>query len=143
MHNFFPEEAVEEDGWYEQALKEGYGFKSEQERNDYIKSLGDPMDHPLFCTSTEELEESKSPLIGAFRALQEEDKTPTELASMYKEEGNHFFGEARKLAVGGKVSKDNDEKYKKRLHDAHNCYTHAFTFLPIADATTGRATSAR
>ena len=95
------------------------------------------MDHPLFCTSTEELEESKSPLIGAFRALQEEDKTPTELASMYKEEGNHFFGEARKLAVGGKVSKDNDEKYKKRLHDAHNCYTHAFTFLPIADATTG------
>ena len=40
MHNFFPEEAVEEDGWYEQALKEGYGFKSEQERNDYIKSLG-------------------------------------------------------------------------------------------------------
>ena len=40
MDNFFPDEAVEEDGWYEQALKEGYGFKSEQERNDYIKSLG-------------------------------------------------------------------------------------------------------
>jgi hypothetical protein len=40
MDNFFPDEAVEEDGWYEQALKEGYGFKSEQERDDYIKSLG-------------------------------------------------------------------------------------------------------
>ena len=97
------------------------------------------MTHPLFCNSSEELEENNHPLTEAFRALREEDKSPTELASMYKEEGNHFFGEARKLVVSGKVPKESEQKYKKRLRDAYNCYAHAFTFLPIVEATSGKS----
>jgi hypothetical protein len=41
MGDWFDETTEDEaDGWYEKALKEGYGFKSDKERSDYLKSLG-------------------------------------------------------------------------------------------------------
>jgi len=49
---------------------------------------GDPCKHPLFATSTEDLE--GHPLTEAFRCLREEDKTNLELAIMYKIEGNEW-----------------------------------------------------
>lgn len=89
------------------------------------------MEHPLFCSTTEELEQSKHPMKEAFRALREEDKSPAELASMYKEEGNYFFGESKKLNVNERRKKGADSKYNKLLRDAHSCYTHALSFLPL------------
>ena len=37
------------DSWYDNALAAGMRFKSEAERQAYIKSLGDPEEHPMFC----------------------------------------------------------------------------------------------
>ena len=99
------------DDWYDNALKAGQGFKSDKEREDYIKSIGDPMMHPLFAESTEDLE--GNPLAEALRALREEDKTPIEIATMYKEEGNDWL-------------KKGD---KKSLHEAYDRYTHAINVL--------------
>ena len=99
------------DDWYDNALKAGQGFKSEKEREDYIKSIGDPMMHPLFAENTEDLE--GNPLAEALRALREEDKTPIEIATMYKEEGNDWL-------------KKGD---KKSLHEAYDRYTHAINVL--------------
>lgn len=108
------------DDWYDNALKAGQGFKSDKEREDYIKSIGDPMMHPLFAESTEDLE--GNPLAEALRALREEDKTTVEIATMYKEEGNDWL-------------KKGD---KKSLHEAYNRYTHA---LDILDHTAAAALS--
>ena len=99
------------DDWYDNALKAGQGFKSDKEREDYIKSIGDPMMHPLFAESTEDLE--GNPLAEALRALREEDKTPIEIATMYKEEGNDWL-------------KKGD---MKSLHEAYDRYTHAINVL--------------
>lgn len=64
------------DDWYDRALAAGFGFKSEEEKQEYIKSIGDPMKHPLFAQTTEDLE--GHPLTEAFRVLREEDKTLVE-----------------------------------------------------------------
>ena len=112
------------DDWYDNALKAGQGFKSDKEREDYIKSIGDPMMHPLFAESTEDLE--GNPLAEALRALREEDKTPIEIATMYKEEGNDWL-------------KKGD---KKSLHEAYDRYTHAINVLDgIAQAAVSGAST--
>jgi hypothetical protein len=108
------------DDWYDNAIKAGQGFKSDKEREDYIKSIGDPMMHPLFAESTEDL--VGNPLAEGLRLLREEDKTPIEIAIMYKEEGNEWL-------------KKGD---KKSLHEAYNRYTHA---LGILDRTASAAVS--
>ena len=53
--------------WYEQALNAGQGFKSEEEKEQYFKELGDPLCHPMFATDTEDLE--GHPLVDAIRAI--------------------------------------------------------------------------
>lgn len=103
------------DDWYDRALKAGFGFKSEQEKQDYIAQIGDPLKHPLFAQTTEDLKDH--PLTEAFRCLREEDKTTVELAELYKEEGNQW------LKKGG----------KKDLVEAYNRYGHALSFLDTAD----------
>lgn len=99
------------DDWIDEALRRGEGFKSEEERQAYIKSLGDPFKHPMFAQTTEDLE--GHPLTEAFRALREEDKSPLELALMYKDEGNEWI----------------KKKTKKDLNSAYDCYSHALKLL--------------
>jgi hypothetical protein len=41
------------------------GFKSDEERQAYIASLGDPEEHPLFAQTAEDCKDH--PLVGAFR----------------------------------------------------------------------------
>ena len=108
------------DDWYDNAIKAGQGFKSDQERENYIKSIGDPMMHPLFAESTEDLE--GNPLAEALRALREEDKSPIQIATMYKDEGNDWL-------------KKGD---KKSLKEAYDRYSHA---LNILEGTAFAATS--
>ena len=44
------------DNWYDQALANGQGFKSEEEeKKAYLDSLGDPLDHPMFATTAEQI----------------------------------------------------------------------------------------
>jgi tetratricopeptide (TPR) repeat protein len=111
----FGEGYDELDDWYDKALKNGFGFKSEKEKQDYIASIGDPMKHPLFAQTTEDLE--GNPLAEAFRSLREEDKTQVELAEMYKEEGNQWIKKGT----------------KKDYFEAYARYTHALTFMDKAD----------
>jgi hypothetical protein len=99
------------DDWYDKAIAAGQGFKSEEERQDYVKAIGDPMKHPLFADNTEDLE--GNPLAEALRCLREEDKTPIEIATMYKDEGNDWM-------------KKGD---KKSLNEAYDRYTHAISVL--------------
>lgn len=99
------------DDWYDKALASGQGFKSEEERQAYIKSLGDPEKHPMFATSTEDLE--GNPLVEALRSLREEGKSATEVATMYKDEGNEWI-------------KKGDTK---SMHEAYSRYTHALNVL--------------
>lgn len=56
--------------WYEKALQEGKGFQSEEERQEYLKSIGDPLKHPMFAQSTEDL--IGNPLADGLRMLREE-----------------------------------------------------------------------
>jgi hypothetical protein len=102
------------DSWYDNALAAGMGFKSEAERQAYIKSLGDPEEHPMFATDPDIL--AKHPLTDAFRQLNEEDRTKYELVIMYKEEGNNLVK---------KADKDSLQKAVTR-------YTHALTFIEPA-----------
>lgn len=102
------------DNWYDSALQSGMGFKSDGERQDYLKSLGDPEKHPMFAQTTEDLE--GNPLVEALRAIKEEDKTNVELAIMYKDEGNEWI-------------KKND---KKSYNEANDRYTHALGFIEKA-----------
>jgi hypothetical protein len=102
------------DNWYEDALKSGMGFKTEDERQAYLATLGDPEKHPMFATSTEDLE--GNPLAQALWSIREEDQTKYELAIMYKDEGNEWM-------------KKTD---KKSLNEAYDRYTHALTFIPQA-----------
>ena len=112
------------DDWYDKALAAGQGFKSEEERQAYIKSLGDPEKHPMFAQTTEDLE--GNPLTEALRALREDGKSPVEVATMYKDEGNEWM-------------KKGDPK---SLHEAYDRYTHALNILEgIAVAATSGATS--
>eukprot|EP01035_Chromulina_nebulosa_P022043 gene22043-28535_t len=66
------------DDWIDNALKRGEGFKTQEEKEEYLKSLGDPMKHPMFATNPEDLE--NNPLVDAFRILREEDKSLYERA---------------------------------------------------------------
>ena len=50
---------------------------------------GDPMKHPMFATSSEDL--AGNPLVEAIRALKEEDKSPIEIAIMYKDDANSML----------------------------------------------------
>jgi hypothetical protein len=75
---------------------------------------GDPCKHPLFATSTEDLE--GHPLTEAFRCLREEDKTNLELAIMYKIEGNEWL----------------QKKTKKSYIESYLRYTHAISFIDKA-----------
>ena len=75
---------------------------------------GDPCKHPLFATSTEDLE--GHPLTEAFRCLREEDKTNLELAIMYKIEGNEW----------------SQKKTKKSYIESYLRYTHAISFIDKA-----------
>ena len=100
------------DDWYDQALANGQGFKSEEEKKAYLDSLGDPLDHPMFATSAEQI--ARHPLGDAFRLLKEEDKTAYELAVMYKDEGNEF--------MRGKTSED--------YRNAIDKYDQALPFVP-------------
>ena len=58
--------------WIDEALKSGQGFKSEEEKQTYLASLGDPFDHPLFCTDPNKL--AQHPLTEGLRQIKEEDK---------------------------------------------------------------------
>jgi hypothetical protein len=108
--------------WYDDALKNGGGFKSDEERQNYLASLGDPEKHPMFAQNTEDLE--GHPYVEALRAIKEEDKTPVELAIMYKEEGNEWM-------------KKSD---KKSLHEAYERYSHALSYLDKAEAARSKGT---
>lgn len=108
------------ENWYDDALKAGMGFKSDEERQQYLSSLGDPEKHPMFARTTEDLE--GNPLVEALRAIREEDKTQYELAVMYKDEGNEW------------MKKTND---KKSLQEAYDRYTHALAFIEKAKAEAG------
>jgi hypothetical protein len=103
------------DDWYEQAVKNGGCFKNEEERQEYVKSLGDPLKHPMFATSTEDL--IGNPLADGIRALKEEDKTNVELAIMYKDEGNQLL----------------KAKKRKSDHGAIQTYSYALTFIDTAE----------
>jgi hypothetical protein len=107
------------DNWYDNALKSGGGFKNDEERQAYLQSLGDPEKHPMFATSTEDLEDH--PLVEALRAIKEENKTNIELAMMYKDEGNEWL-----KAHNSEAKKD---KKKKNLYEAYERYTHAIQFI--------------
>ena len=112
------------DDWYDKALASGQGFKSEEERQAYIKSLGDPEKHPMFAQTTEDLE--GNPLTEALRALREDGKSPVEVATMYKDEGNEWM-------------KKGDSK---SFHEAYDRYTHALNILEgVAVAATSGVTS--
>jgi hypothetical protein len=101
------------DNWYDNALKSGGGFKSDEERRQYLESLGDLEKHPMFAQTTEDLE--GNPLTEALRAIREEDKTNIELAIMYKDEGNEW------------IKKTQDRK--KALYEAFDRYSHAIKFM--------------
>ena len=111
----FGEGYEEEEDWYDKAIKNGFGFKSDKERQDYIDSIGDPMKHPLFAQTTEDLE--GNPLAEAFRAIREEDKSCVELAELYKDEGNQWIKKGK----------------KKDYSEAYDRYTHALSFMDKAD----------
>jgi hypothetical protein len=81
--------------------------------------MGDPLSHPLFAGSTEDLEGNE--MVEAFRCLREEDKTPVELAVLYKDEGNEWM----------------KKKVKKDLKEAIIRYTHALGFLDEDDRSGG------
>ena len=72
---------AEMDDWIDEALKRGEGFKTEEERQEYIKSLGDPFKHPMFAQSPEDME--GHPLLDAFRSLREEDKVLYSTVRLY------------------------------------------------------------
>lgn len=103
------------DNWYDKALQSGMGFKSEEDRQTYLKSLGDPEKHPMFATNTEDLE--GHPYVEALRAIQEEGKTNYQLAVMYKDEGNEWM-------------KKTD---KKSLKEAYDRYSHAIDLVEKAE----------
>lgn len=90
------------------------GFKSEEEKKAYFDAIGDPLKHPLFAGSTEDM--ADHPLVDALRLIKEEDKTNIELAEMYKEEGNQWI---KKPKV--------EDKYA-----AIDCYNRAIEFLTKA-----------
>lgn len=108
--------------WKLNHLKQG--FKSEEEREAYFAEIGDPLKHPFWAESAEDME--GHPLVEAFRCLREEDKTQVELALLYKDEGNEWM----------------KTKSKKNLHEAHVRYTHALTFLDEADKARREGTEA-
>eukprot|EP01038_Epipyxis_sp_PR26KG_P006204 gene6204-8543_t len=99
------------DNWYEDALKQGMGFKNDGERQAYISSLGDPLKHPMFATETEDLEGNM--LVEGIRAIKEEGKSMIELCLMYKEEGNDWMKKNK----------------PKAYHEAFDRYSHALSFL--------------
>lgn len=99
------------ENWYDEALANGAGFKSDEERQAYIRSLGDPEQHPMFAANAEDM--AGHPMVEAIRAIKEEDKSLVELAVMYKDEGNEWM----------------KKKDPRALQEAHNCYTHAMTFV--------------
>jgi tetratricopeptide (TPR) repeat protein len=119
----------------------GEGFKSESERQTYIKSLGDPFKHPMFARTSEDL--VGSPYVPALRALQEEDKSNVELCEMYKSEGNEFMKQSPQALLKqekeGTRSKDGSvgstwqKKGKKNMDEAYDRYSYALTFLDKAD----------
>jgi len=69
------------------------------------------MKHPMFAETTEDME--GHPLVEAIRALKEDDKSPYELALMYKDEGNEWL-------------KKNTIKY---IQEAYKRYTIALQHL--------------
>jgi hypothetical protein len=74
------------DDWYDQAMLkekgiEGYG--SEEAKQAYLDDLGDPLMHPMWAEPEDCV---NHPMMEAFRAMREEDKTTLELAVMYKDE---------------------------------------------------------
>jgi len=115
MSMFEAAKELDADDWYDAAIAQGMGFKTPEERQAYIASLGDPLQHPFWADSYEEM--GDHPLKDAFRCLREEDKTNVELAGMYKDEGNEWI---KKSDV-------------KSLREAMGCYTHALSFLDKAD----------
>tara|TARA_B110000090_G_C13251934_1_gene396788 strand:+ start:54 stop:599 length:546 start_codon:yes stop_codon:yes gene_type:complete len=110
------------DDWYDKALASGQGFKSDAERQAYLDEMGDPLDHPMFATTTEQME--RHPMTEAFRQLKHEDKSQYELCLLYKEEGNDFMKK-----VGPKTGK---EEKTKEYHNALARYTYAMTFIDPA-----------
>lgn len=112
------ENATHTRDWIDEALDMGMGFKSPEERQAYIDSLGDPCEHPMFATSTESLK--GNPLTEAFRSLREENKSFVELVHMYKEEGNEWI-------------KKKTEPITDNLHQAFERYTHSLAILDQAD----------
>lgn len=99
------------DDWIDEALKRGEGFKTQEEKDAYLAQIGDPMKHPMFATSAEDMKDH--PLTEAFRQLREEDKSFVELAIMYKDEGNDFI----------------KKKSKKDMNEAYDRYSYALTFI--------------
>ena len=126
------------DDWYDKALASGQGFKSDQERQEYLTSLGDPEKHPMFATSAEDLE--GNPLVDALIALKEEDKSSKELAVMYKDEGNEWTRKASSGVVDPESRQSGAKKaYDKGkcLHDAYDCYSTALGHVDAAIAEKG------
>jgi hypothetical protein len=116
------------DNWYEEALANGQGFKSEEERQAYIDSLGDPEDHPMFATTAEQI--AKHPLGDAFRCLREEDKTTYELVLMYKDEAAEF--------MKSKTKKD----YKNAMDKYDEALAHLATMESEREEQGGRGAAA-
>lgn len=116
------------DTWFDQAMLqekgiEGYG--SEEAKQAYLDSLGDPLAHPMWADPADCV---NHPMMEAFRQIREEDKTNFELAVMYKDEGNEW--------LKGGLSKKKEEEKKERtkmLHEARGCYAHALVLIKKAE----------
>lgn len=80
------EDDDDDEDWIDRCLAKGMGFKSPEERQAYLDSIGDPEQHPLFAGSREDMKDH--PLATAFDELAEEKKTSNENAVIYKDEGN-------------------------------------------------------
>ena len=120
-----------DEDWIDRAVANGMGFKSNEERQRYIDSIGDPLAHPLFAGSAEDMKDH--PLANAFDCLKEEGRSNLENAIIFKDEGNMFvkvgyskFDAARSkykyaleyiLKAENEYSESNSEIDKTKVYD--------------------------
>jgi len=81
-------ESDDDDDWIDKAVANGMGFKSNEERQQYIDAIGDPLEHPLFAENEDAMK--NHPLAKAFQGMKEEELSHYKNALVYKDEGNMF-----------------------------------------------------
>lgn len=111
------------DDWYDKALADGMGFKTEEEKQKYLTSLGDFEKHPLFANAPEDLK--SHPLTEAFRSEREDGKNQFQLAEAYKQEGNDW--------IKGLKDEQTDRGKRMIYIEAWKRYTQALSFVSKVD----------